>query len=169
MESDDDKQALFAALHRRVNQFATASHFFWGFWAIIQARHSPIDFDFMGYALDRFWGYYKHKAAFFPAAFTASDQAALDTIVAAKAANEAAVKAEDDQAKQLAGGVYQSCGISCDVTEDADACAAFQRVTEVICDQEGKEACQELCDEGKGNEQNPEKNEHACAKVASME
>ena len=82
---------------------------------------------------------------------------------------ETAVKAEDDQARQLAGGVYQSCGISCDVTEDADACAAFQRVTEVICDKEGKEACQELCDAGKGNDENPEKNEHACAKVASME
>ena len=25
-----------------------ASHFFWGFWALIQAKYSSIDFDFLG-------------------------------------------------------------------------------------------------------------------------
>lgn len=25
-----------------------ASHFFWGFWALIQAKYSTIEFDFLG-------------------------------------------------------------------------------------------------------------------------
>lgn len=29
------------------NKFALASHLFWGIWALIQAEHSYIDFDFM--------------------------------------------------------------------------------------------------------------------------
>ena len=45
---------------------------------------------------------------------------------------------------------------------------AFKRVTEVICEKEGKEACQDLCDKGKGNAEKPEKNEHACAALAAM-
>lgn len=31
-----------------VNKFALASHIFWGVWAILQACHSSIDFDFFG-------------------------------------------------------------------------------------------------------------------------
>jgi len=75
---------------------------------------------------------------------------------------EKAHAAKDEKAKTLAGGVYQSCGISCDVVKDADACAAFKTVTEVLCDKGGKEACQKLCDGGNS------KNETACAKVATM-
>ena len=74
---------------------------------------------------------------------------------------EEALAAEDNKAQELAGGIYQSCGISCDITEDKDACAAFKRVTEVICEKEGKEACEELCNAG-------EKNEHACAALAKL-
>ena len=48
--------------------FSLASHFFWGLWAIIQAKHSPIDFDFMQYAVDRFGGYKKQQPAFAPTA-----------------------------------------------------------------------------------------------------
>lgn len=29
--------------------FVQASHFFWGLWALIQAKFSTIDFDFLGY------------------------------------------------------------------------------------------------------------------------
>ncbi len=75
---------------------------------------------------------------------------------------ETAMAAKDNKAQQLAGGIYQSCGISCDITKDAEACAAFKTVTEVICEKEGKEACQALCDGGN------QKNEHACAAVAAM-
>lgn len=81
---------------------------------------------------------------------------------------EDAVKAEDNAARQLAGGVYQSCGISCDITKDEDACGAFKKVTEVLCEKEGKEECERLCNEGRGNSEKPEKNEHACAALAKM-
>jgi hypothetical protein len=61
-----------------------------------------------------------------------------------------------------AGTVYQTCGISCDVTKDADACKAFEKTTDMICDGGGKEACDALC---AGDEK---KNAHACKKAASM-
>lgn len=64
-EEDDVTAAFLAELVARTNQFALASHCWWGLWAIVQARHSPIDFDFMSYAGLRFGGYAKHKAAFF--------------------------------------------------------------------------------------------------------
>lgn len=35
-------------LYVQVNQFALVAHIFWGVWALIQAEHSYIDFDFMG-------------------------------------------------------------------------------------------------------------------------
>ena len=81
---------------------------------------------------------------------------------------EAAITAKDNKAQQLAPGIYQSCGISCDITKDEEACGAFKRVTEVLCEKEGKEACEALCNEGKGNSEKPEKNEHACAALAAM-
>jgi hypothetical protein len=68
--------------------------------------------------------------------------------------------AQDEKAREVAGGVYQSCGISCDIVKDADACKAFKRVTEVICEKEGQETCKRLC-EGSNNK----KNETACALV----
>ncbi|KAF6726966.1 Ethanolamine kinase 1 [Oryzias melastigma] len=48
-------------LYVQVNQFALASHFFWGLWALIQAKFSTIDFDFLGYAVLRFNQYFKMK------------------------------------------------------------------------------------------------------------
>ncbi|KAK2502678.1 hypothetical protein MC885_020383, partial [Smutsia gigantea] len=38
-----------------------ASHFFWGLWALIQAKYSTIEFDFLGYAIVRFNQYFKMK------------------------------------------------------------------------------------------------------------
>jgi hypothetical protein len=35
-------------LYVKVNKFALAAHLFWGLWALVQARHSDIDFDFLG-------------------------------------------------------------------------------------------------------------------------
>ena len=52
---------FFEALYDIVCRFALTSNFFWGLWAIIQARHSPIDFDFMEYARMRFKGYFYLK------------------------------------------------------------------------------------------------------------
>lgn len=48
-------------LYVQVNKFALASHFFWGLWALIQAKFSTIDFDFLGYAVLRFGQYFKMK------------------------------------------------------------------------------------------------------------
>lgn len=31
-----------------------ASHFFWGIWALVQAKYSDIDFDYLAYAAIRF-------------------------------------------------------------------------------------------------------------------
>uniref|UniRef100_A0A4W3J6K9 ethanolamine kinase n=1 Tax=Callorhinchus milii TaxID=7868 RepID=A0A4W3J6K9_CALMI len=39
----------------------SASHFFWGFWALIQAKYSTIEFDFLGYAVLRFNQYFQMK------------------------------------------------------------------------------------------------------------
>ncbi|XP_048878534.1 ethanolamine kinase 2 [Brienomyrus brachyistius] len=55
--TDCELETLFV----QVNKFALASHFFWGFWAIIQAKYSTIDFDFLGYAALRFNQYFKIK------------------------------------------------------------------------------------------------------------
>lgn len=70
------------------------------------------------------------------------------------------VAKKDDAAKELAGLVYQTCGISCDITKDADACGAFKDVTALLCDKEGNDTCKTLCEGSNGK-----KNEHACSLV----
>ncbi|XP_017349429.1 ethanolamine kinase 1 isoform X1 [Ictalurus punctatus] len=54
-------EAEVEVLYVQVNNFALASHFFWGLWALIQAQYSTIDFDFLGYAVLRFSQYFKMK------------------------------------------------------------------------------------------------------------
>nr|XP_012788833.1 unnamed protein product [Sorex araneus] len=54
-----DKEVEVLFIH--VNRFALASHFFWGLWALIQAKYSTIEFDFLGYAIVRFNQYFKMK------------------------------------------------------------------------------------------------------------
>ncbi|KAG5835448.1 hypothetical protein ANANG_G00244120 [Anguilla anguilla] len=56
-------QHKLETLYVQVNKFTLASHFFWGFWALIQAKYSSIDFDFLGYAVLRFDQYFKTKPA----------------------------------------------------------------------------------------------------------
>ncbi|KAJ1138058.1 hypothetical protein NDU88_004449 [Pleurodeles waltl] len=48
-------------LYIQVNNFSLATHFFWGFWALIQARYSTIAFNFPRYAELRFKQYFKVK------------------------------------------------------------------------------------------------------------
>lgn len=60
-ETVDDKTVHLLLGH--VEHFTLASHFFWGVWALIQAAHSSIDFDFVGYASLRWDQYFKKKAA----------------------------------------------------------------------------------------------------------
>jgi hypothetical protein len=67
---------------------------------------------------------------------------------------------KDDAAREVASNAYQTCGISCDVTSDKDACAAFADITKILCDKEGPEQCQKLCEGSNGK-----KNETACGLV----
>lgn len=46
--------AEIQSLCNEANQYAQASHLFWGLWGYMQASQSVIDFDFMGYANSRF-------------------------------------------------------------------------------------------------------------------
>ncbi|XP_031420157.1 ethanolamine kinase 1-like isoform X2 [Clupea harengus] len=52
-------------LYTTVCKYSLASHFFWGLWAIIQARYSTIDFDFIKYARARFKHYFEKKEEYF--------------------------------------------------------------------------------------------------------
>ncbi|GAA6090991.1 ethanolamine kinase 2 isoform X1, partial [Tachysurus ichikawai] len=60
-KSEEVTQHELETLYVQVNKFSLASHFFWGFWALIQAKYSSIDFDFLGYAVLRFNQYFKIK------------------------------------------------------------------------------------------------------------
>ena len=42
------------------NVYSLAAHQYWGTWALMQARWSKIDFDYMGYAELR-WGEYRRR------------------------------------------------------------------------------------------------------------
>ncbi|XP_051957051.1 ethanolamine kinase 1-like [Xyrauchen texanus] len=62
-KGEEVSQLELETLYVQVNKFALASHFFWGFWALIQAKYSSIEFDFLGYAVLRFNQYFKTKPA----------------------------------------------------------------------------------------------------------
>eukprot|EP01102_Stenamoeba_stenopodia_P000512 TRINITY_DN104_c0_g1_i2.p1 TRINITY_DN104_c0_g1~~TRINITY_DN104_c0_g1_i2.p1 ORF type:complete len:463 (-),score=86.93 TRINITY_DN104_c0_g1_i2:196-1584(-) len=51
-------------LYEIVNKFALAAHFYWGVWALVQARFSDINFDYLGYSNLRFSEYKRRKAQF---------------------------------------------------------------------------------------------------------
>ncbi|XP_074038446.1 ethanolamine kinase 1 isoform X2 [Leptinotarsa decemlineata] len=51
-------------LYVEVNQFALLAHIFWGVWSLIQAEHSYIEFDYIGYAAVRFNEYFYRKKEF---------------------------------------------------------------------------------------------------------
>ncbi|XP_017034923.1 ethanolamine kinase [Drosophila kikkawai] len=51
-------------LYVQVNQFALASHIFWTVWSLLQAEHSTIDFDYVGYAFLRYNEYLARKDEF---------------------------------------------------------------------------------------------------------
>jgi ethanolamine kinase len=46
--SDTVMEHNVSCLYVQVNKFALAAHFLWAIWALIQAEHSTIDFDFLG-------------------------------------------------------------------------------------------------------------------------
>lgn len=51
-----DNEAAMDEMVMAANEFALASHLFWGFWAVIQSGSSTIDFNFLKYARARFEG-----------------------------------------------------------------------------------------------------------------
>lgn len=48
-------------LSAEANVFALASHVYWGVWAVVQARYSPIDFDYFDYSAMRWGEYHRRK------------------------------------------------------------------------------------------------------------
>jgi thiamine kinase-like enzyme len=56
--------AFLDELYTWTNRFAPLSDAWWGLWAVLQAVHSPIDFDFMSYAVRRLGTLPAHMAEF---------------------------------------------------------------------------------------------------------
>ena len=63
---DSIVSAFFDSLYTHVNRFTLASHMVWGLWAVVQATHSTVDFDYLGYSRQRWGGYDRHVREFFP-------------------------------------------------------------------------------------------------------
>ncbi|KAJ8773997.1 hypothetical protein K2173_009428 [Erythroxylum novogranatense] len=55
--SDGDLEQLL----EKVEKYGLASHLFWGLWGLISDRVNEIDFDYMGYARQRFEQYWLRK------------------------------------------------------------------------------------------------------------
>ncbi|XP_013097744.2 ethanolamine kinase [Stomoxys calcitrans] len=64
LQKNDVCDAEVERLFVQVNQFALAAHFFWTIWSLIQAEHSTIDFDYVGYAFLRYNEYKARKQEF---------------------------------------------------------------------------------------------------------
>jgi len=62
--SESSKDEFLLVLLKWTSIFCMASHLWWGFWCIIQAHNSPIDFDFLDYGRIRFVGYFYHKGLY---------------------------------------------------------------------------------------------------------
>ena len=56
-----DVESEAVELERRVRGFFVLSHLWWGIWAIVQAKYSTIDFDYLHYSLLRKQGYLMMK------------------------------------------------------------------------------------------------------------
>ncbi|XP_010250052.1 PREDICTED: probable ethanolamine kinase isoform X1 [Nelumbo nucifera] len=52
-------------LYVETTSFALASHLYWALWALIQAKVSPVDFDYLGYFFLRYNEYKKQKEKYF--------------------------------------------------------------------------------------------------------
>jgi len=48
-------------VYEEVQLFMLCAHLLWSVWAVIQAENSDIDFDFVDYALQRYWEYKRWK------------------------------------------------------------------------------------------------------------
>lgn len=61
---DDDLEALYV----ETNSFMLVSHVYWALWALIQAKMSPIDFDYLSYFFMRYNEYKRQKGDVFSSA-----------------------------------------------------------------------------------------------------
>jgi ethanolamine kinase len=64
-EKEGEEEEFVQGLYVWVNRYACAAHLFWGYWAVIQAKYSPIEFDFLNYASQRLAGYEVFKKKYF--------------------------------------------------------------------------------------------------------
>lgn len=62
--SSDPSLLMLERMEAEANLFALASHIYWGVWALIQARYSPIDFDYLQYSGTRWGEYHRRKDEF---------------------------------------------------------------------------------------------------------
>jgi len=58
--SEEEVQKLYI----EANQYSLASHLYWGFWSIVQAMNSEINFDYLEYGKARFDRYWETKNQF---------------------------------------------------------------------------------------------------------
>uniref|UniRef100_A0A0D6QUT0 ethanolamine kinase n=1 Tax=Araucaria cunninghamii TaxID=56994 RepID=A0A0D6QUT0_ARACU len=64
LSPDNPESVLESELEQiyvETNCYALASHLYWAFWAIVQAKYSPIDFDYLSYHFLRYNEYKKQK------------------------------------------------------------------------------------------------------------
>ncbi|KAG5035164.1 hypothetical protein AAZX31_04G135600 [Glycine max] len=59
--SEKDLETLYV----EANTFSLASHVFWALWGLIQAKMSPIEFDYLGYFFLRYHEYKRQKEKYF--------------------------------------------------------------------------------------------------------
>lgn len=59
---DAELDAEVEQMYVQVRKFTLAAHLFWGIWSLIQAEHSTINFDFLGYAVNRLNEYFARKS-----------------------------------------------------------------------------------------------------------
>lgn len=55
--SDNDVETLYV----ETSLYMLASHLYWALWALIQAKMSPIEFDYLGYFFKRYNEYKRQK------------------------------------------------------------------------------------------------------------
>lgn len=73
-----------------------------------------------------------------------------------------ACKSEDYPTKMCLSdeGTHQDCGIACEISKSDEACKKWETMTAKLCDEVGKDKCQEICE--------ADENKYACDKAKSM-
>lgn len=61
LPNETGREKMLKSMYKEVNKFALASHLLWGLWGLMQANQTDIDFDYVGYALERFREYWRIK------------------------------------------------------------------------------------------------------------